>query len=56
MVTAHETERWEKEVYEAMVGTPWQPIPGIESEEIRPNVNLPPAAIEPCQLNALPGM
>ena len=39
-------ERWNREQFEAIVGTPWQPIPGRESDEIRPRVNLPEAPKE----------
>ena len=34
-------ERWNKEKLDAMVGVPWQPTPGEESEEIKTRVNIP---------------
>ena len=38
---ADENERWSKEVFDRMIGTPWCPVPGRDGVSVPPPSRLP---------------
>ena len=38
---ADDADRWNLDAFQAMQGVPWQPVPGLESEQIKVKIEVP---------------